>query len=201
MSENAPSETALAATTLPARLVHRLMHRLFGQPLVVNSFRGQLVEEMVLAALEPEWQHCGGDWAGYDLQAPATGLRLEVKQSAARQTWTQDGGGPSAPRFDIAARTGRWEGATWVVDLRRHADIYVFAWHPRTDPNADHRDPQQWQFYVCRASDLPATAKSLSLKTLQRQASPVAWAELAAAVGAVAAVVPAMATARPQAQP
>ena len=51
------------------------------------------------------------------------------------------------------------------------------------------------------ATTLPATAKSLSLKTLQRQASPVAWAELAAAVGAVAAVVPAMATARPQAQP
>ena len=41
-------------------LITRLAHRLFGAPLLRNSIRGELVEEMVAVALEPEWALCAG---------------------------------------------------------------------------------------------------------------------------------------------
>lgn len=59
----------------------------FGSPLISNIYRGLVAEIMVGAALGCEWQLCSGDWRGWDFEHTA-GLRLEVKQSAARQTWT-----------------------------------------------------------------------------------------------------------------
>ena len=38
----------------PDDLITRLTHRLFGAPLLRNSIRGELVEEMVGQALEPD---------------------------------------------------------------------------------------------------------------------------------------------------
>ena len=55
--------------------------RLLGTPLIRNDIRGEVVEEMVAVALEPEWQLCAGDWAAFDLK-PADGpLRIQVKAS------------------------------------------------------------------------------------------------------------------------
>ena len=42
-------------------LITRLTHRLFGAPLLRNSIRGELVEEMVAVALEPGWVLCAAD--------------------------------------------------------------------------------------------------------------------------------------------
>jgi len=141
-------------------------------------------------ALEPEWEHCGGDWAAFDLVHCATGLRMQVKQSAARQSWhgpnfNSDTAPPPRPRFSIAAKTGRWEGATWIAEPGRNADLFVFAWHGLTDASADHRDPSQWLFYVVAEVALPASA-SLSLQAVSRLAEPAAYAELHEAVRAVA---------------
>lgn len=132
-------------------------------------------------ALEPEWEHCGGDWAAFDLVHRATGLRMQVKQSAARQSWHGEASPPPRPRFSIASKTGRREGATWIAEPGRNADLFVFAWHGLTDDSADHRDPTQWLFYVVAETALPASA-SLSLKTLMRLAEPVAYSELREAV-------------------
>jgi len=44
-----------------AALIARLTRRLFGAPILLNSLRGEVVEEMVAMALEPEWDHCAGD--------------------------------------------------------------------------------------------------------------------------------------------
>ena len=65
----------------------RLAQRLLGIPLIRNSIRGDLVGEMVAVALEPEWQLCAGDWAAFDLKQADGPLRIQVKQSAARQGW------------------------------------------------------------------------------------------------------------------
>lgn len=61
--------------------------RLFGQPILNNVVRGEVVEEMCLMALEPAWRHAGGDYGAWDLEHPKTGLRIQIKQSAARQSW------------------------------------------------------------------------------------------------------------------
>lgn len=151
----------------------------FGRPLITNVMRGQVVEAIVACALEPEWRWCAADYSSWDFDR-ADGVRLEIKQSAARQSWaTSDK--PSAGSFDIAERKGRWEGATWIEAPGRAAHIYVFAHHPIADISADHRDPTQWQFYVTRTSELPVTRR-LSLAQARQLSSTLEFVELADAV-------------------
>lgn len=151
----------------------------FGQPLVQNNLRAIVVEAMVDIALPDGWRWSSADWAGWDFEH-LDGTRLEVKQSAARQTW-------AAPqvagqrRFDIALRRGRWEGAAWLDEPGRHAHLYLFADHPVGDANADHRNPEQWRFYPIPASDLPET-KTLSLTRVMRLAEPCPYDELASRI-------------------
>jgi hypothetical protein len=132
----------------------------FGSPLVSNIYRGLVTEIIVGAALGPEWELRSGDWRGWDFEHP-TGLRLEVKQSAARQTWTGTRKA-TVPIFDIRTRTGYFDRADRVADPRRFAHIYVFAHHPIMDASADHRDPSQWRFHVVPTNRLP-TGKTISL--------------------------------------
>lgn len=170
----------------PAALIARLTQRLFGAPILLNSLRGEVVEEMVAMALEPLWEHCAGDWAAFDFRERRSGLRLQVKQSAARQSWHKDRCPPARPRFSIAEKTGRWdEGDRWVAEPGRNADLFVFAWHKLTAEAADHRDPNQWEFYVVAERRLPAQ-RSISLVGVQALAQPVSIAALAMAVAAEA---------------
>jgi hypothetical protein len=170
-----------------AAVIERLSRRLFGSPLLRNSLRGELVEEIVGAALEPDWELCGGDWGSCDLKHRTSGLRIQVKQSAARQSWHRAEPAAGNPRFSIAAKTGRWEdGDKWVAEPGRNAEIFIFAWHPGTGATADHRDPAQWLFHVIPERRLPPT-KSISLAAVCALTEPVPFAGLAPAVGTAVA--------------
>jgi hypothetical protein len=171
--------------TIPP-IVDRLVHRWFGQPIIRNDLRGELVEEIVATALEPDWQSCSTDWGPCDLIRPADGLRIQVKQSAALQSWTKPDGPTPRPCFSIASKTGRYDGATWIPGSGRNAEIFIFAWHDRTDERADHRDAEQWQFFVVSERDLP-DQKSIGLSTLRRHAEPVLFGAIAHQVSVVAA--------------
>lgn len=151
----------------------------FGRPVVQNNFRALIAEAIVDLALPQGWRWCSGDWAAWDFEHD-DGTRLEVKQSAARQTWTAPAT-PSPPRFDIAHRQGRWEGAVWIEEARRHAQLYVFAHHPVLDESADHRNPLQWRFYVVPTSMLPA-ARSISLRPLESLCGACGFDELGSQV-------------------
>jgi hypothetical protein len=137
----------------------------FGKPLITNINRGLIAELIVEAALPPDWRWCAADYAGHDFEH-VDGTRLEVKQSAARQSWAAPASGVSRSVFDIASRAGHWEGAVWIEAAGRRAQIYVFAHHPVEDLSADHRDPEQWRFYVVRAVDLP-DSKTLALSRVR----------------------------------
>lgn len=163
----------------------RLAQRLLGTPLIRNSIRGELVEEMVAVALEPEWGLCGGDWGACDLKQVDGLLRIQVKQSAARQSWHGDASPPPRPTFSIATKTGRYEGPTWIPEPGRNAEIFIFAWHPVTDATADHRDPAQWLFFVVAERVLP-TQKTISLSALRPLTDPVPFADLRRQVEALA---------------
>lgn len=174
-----------AATPAPTAtdIVQRAARAAFGAPLVTNVFRGTVVEAIVDAALAPEWVWCSQDYSSWDFEH-RDGTRLEVKQSAARQSWT-----PSCtaihvgkPNFDIAARQGRWEGPIWVGEPGRASHIYVFAHHPVADRNADHRDPLQWDFYVVGAGALPPGGKTLGLAGVKERARATPFAALRAEV-------------------
>jgi len=141
---------------------------MFGKSLVMNVHRSILVEAMVAEALSDEetsgWTWCSGDYSSHDFRH-ADGTRLEVKQTALRQSWKM--AASPRPRWDISPRTGEWrDGTTWVPGVGRYADIYVFAWHPVVDLSADHRDPAQWRFFVLPTSALPE-AKTLSLSRIK----------------------------------
>jgi hypothetical protein len=151
----------------------------FGRPLITNVLRGLIAEAIVAEALEPDWSWCSSDYSSWDFER-ADGLRIEVKQSAARQSWST-GVGSSKCRFDIRARQGRWEGNEWIGGVGRNADLYIFAHHTIADEAADHRDPQQWMFYVVRADRLPQSS-TLGLGTVQALASGATFLELGAVV-------------------
>ena len=168
----------------PDDVVRRVTNAAFGRPLVTNSLRGLLVEAIVSAALEPEWHWCGMDWGSWDFER-ADGLRLEVKQSSYRQTWSAPSHGKVSPGFDIRERSGRWEGSTFIAEPGRAAHIYVFAFHGVKDDSADHRDPAQWVFHVVRTEHLPP-AKRISLSAVQRLSPCVPFDGLSNEVSGVA---------------
>ena len=93
-------------------LITRLTHRLLGSPPLRNSIRGELVEEMVAQALEPEWDLCADDWAACDLKQADGPRRIQVKQSAARQSWHAN----NSPRR--CQRDGRWRATTHLRQAR-----------------------------------------------------------------------------------
>lgn len=162
-------------------LTDRLLAALVGRPMVSNAFRGTLVEAMLAGVLAPEWQWQADGWGSYDFAGP-DGRGLEVKQSAARQDWHDAQSKPNRGRFDIASRTGRWDGDLWIAEPGRAAAVYVFAWHPELDPAiADHRDAGQWQFHVVAAHRLPAQ-RSIALSGIQALSAPCPIGEVKDAV-------------------
>jgi hypothetical protein len=85
-------------------IVRKATEVTFNKPLVTNVFRSVLVEAIVAAALS-DWDWCSRDYASCDFRHPDS-TRLEVKQSAARQTWFA--GHASRASWDIRPRAGYW---------------------------------------------------------------------------------------------
>ena len=159
------------------KVISKATQAAFGKPVINNVFRAIIAETVVACSLPEEWAWCSGDWAPCDFKH-CDGTRLEVKQSAARQSWHSAGDAPSKGVFDIAIRKGFYDGTEWNEAEGRNADIYVFAFHPVADDTADQRDPAQWHFYVVPTSQLPAT-KRIGLPAVARLASPVGCLDLA----------------------
>ena len=159
----------------------------FGQPVLMNTFRAVVVEAIVAQGLGDRWRHCSSNFHPFDFERD-DGIALEVKQSAARQSWAVEGDRASRSIFDIRERTGRYEGPSWVPARRRWADIYVFAHHPRTDASTDHRDPRQWHFYVAPAAILPFQ-NTLGLKNVIALSSQADFFGLGSMVECAAASV------------
>jgi hypothetical protein len=138
-------------------------------------------------ALEPDWRWCSEDYSSWDFDR-ADGMRLEVKQSAVKQSWATETAAPSIASFDIAHRKGRWEGALWIEEPGRHAQLYVFAHHFVGTSDADHRDPAQWAFYVVPTGALPMT-KRIGIGAVRALADPCDFDGLRAAVESCASSI------------
>jgi hypothetical protein len=167
----AERDASRRSTPTPDDIRARASDAAFGRPLIVNNLRALVVEMIVASALEPSWAWRAGNWAGWYFEHEDE-ARLEVKQSAARQTWEASAKGRTAPRFDIKPRTGHYKGAEWNTSggKVRQAHLYVLAYHGIEDDTADHRDSLQWSFYVVPAERLPASASiALSSDQCRRQ--------------------------------
>ncbi len=176
-------------------ILDRIVDELYDQPIMSNLSRPHYVERMIASQLAPEWCLVSQNWAGWDIEN-SKGVRGEIKQSAARQTWTDDpnqGGRVTKGVFDIKPRTGYWadDGARWIPFEGRLADFYIFAWHPIADSEfADHRDPDQWLFYVVPECSLPPGQKTISQTVIAQQWPEVQFPELATTVSAAVATLP-----------
>jgi hypothetical protein len=172
----------------------RLASRIFDQKLIGNQYRSAFVEAMIEDYLKPHgWRYVGDSWGGWDFERRNPGeYRLEVKQSAACQTWSTSRNLKTRGSFDIAPRTGYfYEHASKYAAMGapdRCAQTYVFAWHPIDDEKrADHRNPNQWELYVLSATQLPQAQRTIALSKIKAITKPVKLEALSAAIEAVCA--------------
>jgi hypothetical protein len=152
----------------------RLAGRIFDKPLIENQYRSAFVEEMVEPYLRSYgWRYTGDSWGGWDFERDDSS-RLEIKQSAAHQTWSDARHIRTRGSFDIAERKGYFHegGSKWVAERGRCAQTYVFAWNSRYGRDTDHRDPTQWEFYVLPTATLPETQKTISLSRIKALSCP-----------------------------
>ena len=163
----------------------RLVARLYGQPIIRNVLRGELVEQFVLDALGDDWL-AAGDWEAWDIQSADGQHRIQVKQSAARQSWSDVDCKASNARFSIKGSMAWTEAGGWAGEISRQATLYILAWHPFVDASADHRDPEQWEFYMISSSQLPEQ-KSLGLNAMKTLCSRSTVGELSRSLAALIA--------------
>ena len=173
---------------LHRKIIDAIVSDEFDQRIMSNLTRPLYVERMVAFLLGDEWKYVGANWSGWDIENVNNGIRIEVKQSAARQVWTGRpslGGRPTRGSFDIAPKGGYYteDGKKYVKSPGRPADLYIFAWHPISEEaEADHRDLPQWQFFVVPKSVLPPGQKTMGLGRVKRLSDPVSAGELSESV-------------------
>ncbi len=173
------------------KIIDEVVKAHYQKRLINNTHRADYVEAMIALALGESWCLVSRywDWAPWDLERD-DGIRLEIKQSAATQSWSPDAIQTARGKFDIAQRDGYWDyESRWHTGKARYADIYVFAWHPESNPHADHRNPGQWRFFVVPEYKLPIQ-KSISLNPLKKLAPETSYDDLLQAVDAAVDALP-----------
>jgi hypothetical protein len=156
-----------------------------GSDLIGNTFRGAVAEYLVARALGIA-AGTRDEWGAFDLRT-RDGLKIEVKSCAYLQSWWQRG--PSTVLFGVRP-TRAWdpETGTFAPEVRRQADVYVFALlKHREKATLDPLDVEQWEFFVLSTAildaRLPSGCRQISLRSLMhlgpRRAS---YVELASAV-------------------
>lgn len=136
--------------------------------LVSNATRGILAEYLVAQALGAA-AGVREEWAAYDLTT-ADGTRIEVKSAAYIQSWHQEK--PSPITFRVP-KTRAWdrESNRQSEDVRRQADVYVFAVLAHDDQiSIDPLDVSQWEFFVLPTVQLDNRTRSqhsITLRSLQ----------------------------------
>ena len=150
--------------TLHQRILSKMICRYYEQRIMNNVHRSDYIECMVAIELGDEWCHLE-PWSKFDYLHIPSSKRVEIKQSAAVQPWHNEEKGTkrASPKFDIKP-----PGST---------DLYVCAWHGEEGDHADHRNPDQWQFFVVAERDLP-NQQSLSLNRLEKIVCPCKITEL-----------------------
>ena len=168
--------------------------RVCGRRLMPDALREIYVEGLVYSALSGSAPEAGwrpsGEGEPWDLENNDY-VYVQVKQWAVLPAGTngKNPGKPQAISFDIHPGT-----------KGRQTHIYVFAWHPESDPDvADHRDANQWRFCVMPEDELPEPVferktQRISLKRLEALAAniglkAVAYNQLAATYNRIAQVM------------
>ncbi len=157
-------------------IVARASHRTFGRPLLEYECIDIVVDAMIESALAPGWRIASGrlftgrfvHFDGIELLVRAHTVLNESGMRRARpRTWST-GCDPDIPRDHPI--------------LRDDPQIVVFAYHGEDDPlRADHRDVNQWAFYVVERSRLPWT-REIATSEVAAMTSVSSFTEIVGAV-------------------
>ncbi|MCY4622485.1 MAG: hypothetical protein OXD34_11735 [bacterium] len=169
-------------------VMRRVAEHVYDRPLINNVERADYVEclvELIMQSADPRWR-LTETWDAWDVEHTGTGVRIEVKQSSALQIWSGQSPTKTNPRFDISIREWDWlrcthgEYHSFRSAGLRSADVYVFAWHGKSDRElADHRKASQWEFFVVPETELPADQQSIGLNPLRGLVQPCTYRSLA----------------------
>jgi hypothetical protein len=141
-------------------ITERLVTGLLSERLLDNTIRGLWCEFMVAEALGPQCQPVGLGWHAWDLQLGPTDkkfperIRIQVKNSAVLQVWTEASGRQSDPYFKLVYRKRPSYFEVYNKNIPCEpwgflCDIFVLCHHPESDPEvADQLDPEKWCFYL-----------------------------------------------------
>jgi hypothetical protein len=160
-----------------------------------NINRADLAEWLVGSALD-----CVGGirpiWAPWDLEY--RGSRIEVKSTSYHQNWKRSPN--SRGDFDIKATTADFPRdpaipfgpeAEYFTDpeIKRRAEIYVFAYYAEEDPaGVNPLDVDGWCFYVLPTPELEAhfgTQKKVALSRIRAVTKEIGYENLKTGVDAV----------------
>ena len=173
------------------RRIQTTLMRKYDTPIMNNVYRADYVEclarvyarDRLVAYLDPRLglgrmglsAHVGGPARGQAGRGEAIMGPRDIRTaplSALRHR---------APHRPTGHRTGA-DGWTWTL-RGVWRNLYVFAWHNESrDGYADHRDANQWLFFVVAEQDLPKNRKSIGLTGLNAIVSPCRIADLKHAV-------------------
>ena len=171
MDKRSTSLQFAAQQVLHQLTVQRLVQRVYEQRLIGNVERGAYVECMIELALKechPAWS-LTATWDSCDLVNRKTGARIEIKQSAALQTWHLSSCPNCGSLYEWDVRDESGKASPQFSIKQREVDLYVFAWHPEKDPEiAGHRRPDQWKFFVVAETCLPERDGGIGLGPLNQ---------------------------------
>jgi len=149
--------------------------------LLSNTARGILAEFIVATALEADITPAVREtWGEYDLEIWEWGrIRVEVKSAAYLQTWDQR-------KYSNIVFSIKKKGITTIKkdknQFSRPSDVYVFCLlNHRDKKTVDPLKLEQWSFYVVSTKTIDANfgdRNSLSLKSLEKIASPIDYPQL-----------------------
>ena len=140
-------------------IIEHTAEMMYGGRILNNSHRGDVVEAMVSAALDPAWKFVGLGWHPWDLQRGrgADRVRMQIKQVAALQLW----GPTKKPTLTFGWKSNppsyfkRDNPDEAIEDEGWFCEVFVFGLHLETDvDSADQVNVDQWQFLVIPAADL-----------------------------------------------
>ncbi len=166
------------------RVVERLVDQLYDRELINNVDRGVYVEfmiEIALRAFDEEWE-CMPGWSEWDLQHQQSKARIEVKQSTRLQPWSEGSPRPESESNFRICPTKRYDKKMrmYVGEPQRWADLYIFAYHPESvRAVADHRLPDQWEFYPVPEYKLLPLQKTIGINPVRSKGSPCSLETLA----------------------
>jgi hypothetical protein len=117
-----------------------------------NTARGLVAEFIVAQALGCA-DVCREEWYPCDL-VMKSGMRIEVKSAAYRQTWAQRETSPI--RFGIGpARAWNPETGKFADTFERQSDVYIFCVLENQTPSPnDPLDLDRWSFYLLSTAEL-----------------------------------------------